>query len=292
MDFQYVDKLNGKIVVKNIKNFEPYHVFDCGQCFRWTQESNGNYIGVAYGKVIEIEKKGEDLIIYNITEKEFKDIWVEYFDLYRDYDTVKEMLKKDEILKKSVEFGKGIRILKQEPFEITISFIISANNRIPMIKKEINRISEKFGKEIEYKGNKYYAFPTLEELSKASLEELESCGVGFRAKYIKDTVSKLYKKEFNLKEIKSLNDDECHKMLQKFSGVGPKVADCIMLFSMEKYSAFPVDVWVKRAMKYFYLAPDVSLVKIREFARNKFSELSGFAQQYLFFYARENKIDI
>ncbi|WP_138203874.1 DNA-3-methyladenine glycosylase family protein [Haloimpatiens lingqiaonensis] len=292
MDFQYVEELNDKIIIKNVRNFELADVFDCGQCFRWSQQENGNYIGVAMGKVIEIEKNGEDIIIYNTDEREFKDIWAEYFDLYRDYGTIKDILKKDPTLEKAVEFGEGIRILKQEPFEILISFIISANNRIPMIKRAINNISKKYGEKIEYKGEKYYTFPTIEKLHEANIEELEECGVGFRAKYIVDTVEKLYKGDMNLEEIKKLNDDKCHEEIQKFSGVGPKVGDCVMLFSMQKYSAFPVDVWVKRAMHYFYLAPDVSLKKIREFAREKFQEFSGFAQQYLFYYARENKIDI
>lgn len=292
MDFQYVEELNDKIIIKNVRNFELADVFDCGQCFRWSQQENGNYIGVAMGKVIEIEKNGEDIIIYNTDEREFKDIWAEYFDLYRDYGTIKDILKKDPTLEKAVEFGEGIRILKQEPFEILISFIISANNRIPMIKRAINNISKKYGEKIEYKGEKYYTFPTIEKLHEDNIEELEECGVGFRAKYIVDTVEKLYKGDMNLEEIKKLNDDKCHEEIQKFSGVGPKVGDCVMLFSMQKYSAFPVDVWVKRAMHYFYLAPDVSLKKIREFAREKFQEFSGFAQQYLFYYARENKIDI
>jgi N-glycosylase/DNA lyase len=168
-----------------------------------------------------------------------------------------------------------------------------------MIKRAIDNISKKWGKEIEYKGKTYYAFPTVEEFAKVSMEEIESCGVGFRAKYIADTVEKIYKsmckeykQEYDLKFIKLQSDDACHEALQVFNGIGPKVADCIMLFSMNKHSAFPVDVWVKRAMQHFYLAPDVSLKKIRDFGRNKFGELSGFAQQYLFYYARENNVSV
>jgi len=192
-------------------------------------------------------------------------------------------------LRKAVEYGEGIRLLKQDPFEIIVSFIISANNRIPMIKKAIDKICVKWGKPVQYKNHTYYTFPTLENLSNVTIKEFEECGTGFRAKYIKDTIERI-KETNNLKEIISLNDDECHKKLQEFSGIGPKVADCIMLFSMEKYSAFPVDVWVKRAMQHFYLAPDVSLKKIRNFGREKFGVLSGFAQQYFFYYARENRI--
>ncbi|WP_434302381.1 DNA-3-methyladenine glycosylase family protein [Clostridium botulinum] len=302
MDFNYIEDYTDGIVIKDVRNFELAHIFECGQCFRWYKTEEGSYIGVAYGKVIEVEKANNDVILHNATEEDFKNIWAEYFDLYRDYNEIKNILSKDEILAKSVEFGHGIRLLKQDPFEIIVSFIISANNRIPMIKKAIKNISERWGDPIEYKGNIYYSFPTVEQLKDATEDELKACSVGFRAKYIKDTVNKIYQnsieeceqyeKEYDMLWIKNQQDDICHKVLQNYSGIGAKVADCVMLFSMEKYSAFPVDVWVKRAMQYFYLAPDVSLKKIRDFGREKFGELSGFAQQYLFYYARENKIDV
>lgn len=299
MDFNSIKEIDNGVILEDIKNFELAHVFDCGQCFRWNRQGNGNYIGVAFGKVIEVEKRGSDLIIYNTNEKEFMEVWLEYFDLRRDYSRIKEVLSNDPLLKQSVEFGHGIRILQQQPFELVISFIISANNRIPMIKRAIDNISKRWGEAIEYKEKIYYTFPTVEQFSKASMEEVEACGVGFRAKYIVDTVERIhksmteeYKQEYDLNWIKAQNDDGCHDALQVFNGVGPKVADCIMLFSMCKYSAFPVDVWVKRAMQHFYLAPEVSLKKIRDFGRDKFGELSGFAQQYFFYYARENNLSV
>ncbi|MGH4119300.1 DNA-3-methyladenine glycosylase family protein [Clostridium sp.] len=292
MDYKSIESFNKGIIIKDVENFELDHIFQCGQCFRWNKEDSGSYIGVAYGKVIEVEKKGADVKIYNINEEEFNNIWCDYFDLQRDYIVMKDKFEKDPLLKKSVDFGHGIRILQQEPFELTISFIISSNNRIPMIKRAIEKLSNKWGKAIEYKGETYYAFPTLSDLEGASIEDIKSCGLGFRAKYVKNTVHTVYTGEANLEFIKAQDDDICHKELQKLSGIGPKVSDCIMLFSMQKYSAFPVDVWVKRAMQFFYLAPDVSLPKIRIFARDKFEGKSGFAQQYLFYYARENNIKI
>ncbi|MBC2579937.1 DNA-3-methyladenine glycosylase [Clostridium sp. DJ247] len=302
MDFDKVESFENGVVIKNIRNFELTHIFDCGQCFRWNRQENGNYIGVAFGRVIEVEKRYNDVILYNTTEEDFKNIWIDYFDLHRDYSEIKNILSKDPLLNKSVEFGYGIRLLKQDPFELIVSFIISANNRIPMIKRAIGKICTKWGKELEYKGQKYYSFPNADILSQATEEELEGCGTGFRAKYIKDTVSKIYlnstasngeyDEKYDINWIKSQEDQICHKELQKFSGIGPKVADCIMLFSMQKYSAFPVDVWVKRAMIHFYVAPDVSLKKIRDFGIDKFGDLSGFAQQYLFYYARENNINV
>jgi len=292
MEYKTIEVIDKGIIIKDVNNFELPHIFDCGQCFRWNRIDNGNYIGIAFGKVIEVEKRGNDVVLYNTGEEEFFHIWENYFDLKRDYGNIKEVLSEDPLLKKSVEYGHGIRLLKQDPFELIISFIISANNRIPMIKRAISNICKRWGNPIEYKGETYYSFPTPEQLNKASLEEIEGCGVGFRGKYIKDTVRKIVEDNTDLNYIVKLNDDSCHEKLQEFSGIGPKVADCIMLFSMGKYSAFPVDVWVKRAMQYFYLAPDVSLKKIRDFGREKFGDLSGFAQQYLFYYARENNIKV
>ncbi|WP_294375930.1 DNA-3-methyladenine glycosylase [uncultured Clostridium sp.] len=308
MDYQRITVYDEYIVIEGVKNFKLKQTFECGQCFRFEKISDNNYIIVAFERVIELKEDGNNIKIYNSNEEDVKNIWIDYFNLKEDYSMIKNELSHDDLLKKCVEFGPGIRILNQDSFEMLISFIISARNSIPSIMKTINKISAKWGKEIEYKGKIYYTFPTVDEIKYASLEEIQETGASFRSKYIIDTISNVYKsceakrkgsleeieefKKYDLEYIKNLNDDECHIALQEFKGVGSKVADCIMLFSMKKYSAFPVDVWVKRAMIYFYGAEDASLNKIRIFARNKFKKLSGFAQQYLFYYARENKIKI
>lgn len=308
MDYQRITAYDEYIVIEGVKNFKLKQTFECGQCFRFEKISDNNYIIVAFERVIELKEDGNNIKIYNSNEEDVKNIWIDYFNLKENYSMIKSELSHDDLLKKCVEFGSGIRILNQDSFEMLISFIISARNSIPSIMKTINKISAKWGKEIEYKGKIYYTFPTVDEIKYASLEEIQETGASFRSKYIIDTISNVYKsyeakrkgsleeieefKKYDLEYIRNLNDDECHIALQEFKGVGSKVADCIMLFSMKKYSAFPVDVWVKRAMIYFYGAEDASLNKIRIFARNKFKKLSGFAQQYLFYYARENKIKI
>ena len=306
MDYKRVVVDGECIRIQGVKNFSLKQTFECGQCFRFKKINDNNYIIVAFGRVIELKEDGNDVFIYNSNEEDVKSIWIKYFDLEREYSSIKDELSKDELLKKSIEFGEGIRILNQDPFEIIISFIISARNSIPSIMKTIGKISVKFGTKVKYNGEEYYTFPTIDEIKDATLEEIQETGASFRSKYIIDTIQNIYNskkakeknkhidelKKYDLDYIKNLNDDECHKALQEFKGVGAKVADCIMLFSMKKYSAFPVDVWVKRAMIYFYGAEDASLNKIRIFARNKFGKLSGFAQQYLFYYARENKIKI
>ncbi|MCE9654951.1 DNA-3-methyladenine glycosylase family protein [Clostridium celatum] len=306
MNYTNVVEQQNSIIIEDVKDFNIKQILECGQCFRWERITDTNYIIVAFRRVIEVVQEGNKVIIYNTNMKDFNEIWKSYFDLDRDYGVIKEELSKDELLRKSVEFGYGIRILNQDPFEILISFIISARNSIPSIMKTIKKISEKWGDKLEYKGNIYYAFPTPEQLKKATLDEIKETGASFRSKYIVDTIGNVNAaieakqkgelteelRQFDLDYIKSLPSDECHKALQNFMGVGAKVADCIMLFSMGKHSAFPVDVWIKRAMIHFYLAPDVSLNKIRVFGREKFGELSGLAQQYLFYYARENNIKI
>lgn len=298
MDYKNVIYEDNKVILEGVKNFNIKQILECGQCFRWEKKAELNYIIIAYGRVIEVIQEDDKVTILNSNKEDFNNIWFEYFDLGRDYSKIKDELSKDEILKKSVDYGYGIRILNQEPFELVISFIISARNSIPSIKKTIKKISERWGKEIEYNGEKFYTFPTAEMLKDATEDDIRETGASFRSKYIVDTVSNINKDldnidgVYNLERIASLSDDECHTALQEFKGVGAKVADCIMLFSMKKYSAFPVDVWVKRAMMYFYNAEEGSLNKIRIFARNKFEDLSGFAQQYLFYYARENNIKI
>ncbi|MCC3865530.1 8-oxoguanine DNA glycosylase [Terrisporobacter petrolearius] len=281
---------DNKIILDGIsEDFDPQHVFDCGQCFRWLKEEDDSYTGVVQGKVVNV-KKENDLIIFDNTNKEdFDNIWFNYFDLGRDYSEIKNELKvMDEYLEKATEFGKGIRILQQDGWEMLISFIISANNRIPMIQRAINNLSQKYGKFIgQYRGKKYYAFPTPEELSQASVEDIRVCQTGFRDKYIKSVVDYVKENNENVLFYRRLNTDECIKELMKFNGVGPKVADCIALFGMQKYDTFPVDVWVKRVMEEFYVEDNLSLPKIRQFALEKFGDSAGFAQQYLFYYARE-----
>ncbi|TDT50290.1 DNA-3-methyladenine glycosylase family protein [Fonticella tunisiensis] len=276
------------IILKDVKDFELKHIFDCGQCFRWNDDRDGSYTGVASGRAVRFIKDGSDVYIKGGKIHD-KDFWIHYLDLNRDYGKIKDELSKDETLKEAIKHGEGIRILNQEPFETLISFIISANNRIPMIKRAVENISRNFGEKIIFEGREYYSFPDPERLSYATVEKLEECGCGFRAPYIVETTREILEGRADLEHIKSLDTDNAHRELIKLKGIGPKVADCILLFSMGKHDAFPVDVWVKRVMQHFYLAPDVSLKKIRDFGREKFGKNAGFAQQYLFYYARDLK---
>ena len=277
------------VVIEGALDFDPKHIFECGQCFRWKAEEDGSYTGVAKGRVINVSREGNTVYLKNTNLEDFNKIWKSYFDLETDYAKIKNELKSmDEYLEKATEFGWGIRILRQDPWEMLISFIISSNNRIPMIQKAISNLSREYGTYIgKFNGVEYYDFPTPEQLSKASIADIRACSTGFRDKYIKATTERVISENEDVYDYENLATEDCRKKLMEFNGVGPKVCDCIALFGMQKYDTFPVDVWVKRVMQEFYVEDDMSLPKIRKYAIDKFEDLSGFAQQYLFYYARE-----
>lgn len=288
-----ITEIENGLILENVSDFDAKHIFECGQCFRWTKEEDGSYTGISFGKVLNVKSDYEKgtVILDNTNLKDFQDIWFDYFDLGRDYGAIKEALSEDPVLDHAIKYGKGIRILKQEPWELLISYIMSANNSIPMIARSIRLLSEMYGKQVHYKGNTYYTFPAPDELQGAGLEGISLCRAGFRCKYIYQASEMVNSGEIRLEEITALNIDNARSLLMKVPGVGPKVADCIMLFSMQKYNAYPVDVWVKRVTEYFFLGRDVKMKEIQRFAEEKFGDLAGFAQEYLFYYARELKIN-
>ena len=284
-------------IIKNNTSFGLKDIFECGQCFRWNVEKDGSYTGVFGNNVLNVNKnENENEIIFSgMCDGDIKKICTEYFDLDRDYKKIKNTLSKiDNNLKKSTEYGAGIRILNQDLWEMIISFIISANNNIPRIKGIIERMSKKYGKEIIFNGKKYYTFPTKEELASATLTELRDIGLGFRDKYIYKTTQMINNGDVNLGKLKTLNNtDEIKKELLTLPGVGPKVADCILLFStLNRYDVFPIDVWVRRVMNELYIHNEdekkVSKKEIEKIAIDKFGHLQGFAQQYLFYWKRES----
>lgn len=273
----------------DIENFNPNQIFKCGQAFRWYEEEDGSFTNVAFGKVINV-KKEEQIIIDNTDEEEFKNTWVEYFDLNRDYKLLRGELAKDEILKDALEYGEGIRILNQDPFETLITFIISANNQIPRIQKSVEKIAQLYGKKIEtYRDREYYSFPSAEVLADVEPQELrEHAKVGFRDKRIVETAKMIRNEEIDL-NLFEVDLEYARQELMKLPGVGPKVADCVLLFAFKRSEAFPVDVWIKRVMEELYLKELTKEKYIAEEGRKLFGKNAGIAQQYLFYYGRENK---
>jgi len=280
-------------VLENIMSFEPKHIFECGQCFRWNLQDDGSYTGVIGENVLNVKKEQNNIIIKGNCSDNIQDVCNRYFDLNTDYEEIKEKLSIiDNNIKLSIEYGNGIRILRQDVWEALISFIISANNNIPRIKGIIERISKRYGKKIEWNNNTYYTFPTSQELSKASIKDLRELGLGFRDSRVFETTRMVNNKQIDIEALEKIEDVNClREELLKLPGVGPKVADCIMLFSMKKFEVFPIDVWVKRVMTELYFENNEKIEpnnkKILEFAESKFGKLAGLAQQYLFYWRRE-----
>lgn len=283
-----------KYEIKDIKAFELKHIFECGQCFRWNEEDDFSYTGVIKNGVLNVKKEDGKIIFFGMLDKNIKDVVDEYFDFSTDYEKVKETLSKiDDNMKKSVEYGYGIRILNQDLWECIISFIISANNNIPRIKGIIERLSKKCGKRIEFNKKEYYLFPTVDELSKLSVSDLRELGLGFRDIRVFNTTKMIKEKEIDLDKIEKLDDTEkIREELLKLDGVGPKVADCIMLFSLKRFDVFPIDVWVRRVINDLYIHNEneekVNKKEILKIADDMFGNICGLAQQYLFYWRREN----
>ena len=283
-----------KYIIKNIDSFELKDIFDCGQCFRWNIEEDGSYTGVFGNNVLNVKKENDEVTFEGICEGDIKETVEYYFDLNRDYKEIKKKLSKiDNNMKTSIEYGKGIRILNQDLWETIISFIISANNNIPRIKGIIERLSKKYGKKIEYKGKKYYTFPTAKQLENVSVEDFRSLGLGFRDIRLYETTHMILEGKVDLDKLrKNSNTNEVREQLLILSGVGPKVADCILLFSdLKRFEVFPIDVWVRRVMNDLYIKQEdenkVSKKQIEKLAEEKFGNLAGLAQQYLFYWRRE-----
>lgn len=279
--------------MENCNTFELKDILECGQCFRWNKETEESYIGVVKNNVIRVKKVGSKIQFQSVGEDDLEPLVTYYFDFERDYEEIKKTLSSiDNNMKQSIEYGKGIRILNQDLWETIISFIISANNNIPRIKGIIERMAKAYGKEIIFEGNGYYTFPTVEELSKASVKDLRELGLGFRDIRVYETTKMIKEKVIDLEELTRKEDKEVRDTLLTLPGVGPKVADCILLFSsLKRWKAFPIDVWVRRVMNELYIHnPEENKVRkeqIETLAQEKFGSLAGIAQQYLFYWKRE-----
>ena len=283
-----------KYILENATSFEPKHIFECGQCFRWDEEQDGSYTGIVKNNVINVKKVDNSIAFESLGADNLEELVIDYFDLNRDYEKIKDELSKiDEYLANSIKYGSGIRILNQDLWETIISFIISANNNIPRIKGIINRISQKYGTEIEWKGKKYYTFPTVENLAKATVEDLRSLGLGFRDIRVYNTTHKILENQVDLEKLhQEVDTQKVRDTLLTLDGVGPKVADCILLFStLKRFDVFPIDVWVRRVMNDLYIKNEdetkVNKKDIEKLAKEKYGNLEGIAQQYLFYWKRD-----
>ena len=294
-----------KMILQKIDSFELTDIFECGQCFRWNQQEDGSYEGIFGTNILKLKKEKETIQIEGFCEENIQNIVEEYFDLKRDYQKIKkELAKIDENMKKSIQYGQGIRLLNQDLWEMIVSFIISANNNIPRIKGIIERMAKEYGKPIRWRGKTYYTFPTPEELKNVSVEEYLKLGLGFRDKRVYETTQMVVNKQIDLEKMqKNPNTWEIKQELlnlanslelKTLSGVGSKVADCILLFSnLKRLEIFPIDVWIRRVMNELYIKQKdenkINKKQIEEIATQKFGEVAGLAQQYLYYWKREDR---
>lgn len=247
--------------------------FECGQCFRWNADENGVYRGVAKGCPAKLWTEGEDIFIQTAGDME---MWRDYFDLNRDY-SVMDNFDAGEYLQKCIEFGRGIRILNQEPWETLCSFIISQCNNIKRIKGIVEKLCDRYGDELYMDGEKYMSFPPAQKLAELSEEELAYLRSGYRAAYIVSAARDVSLENIDLDSLIALSSQEAQKALLGLKGVGVKVANCVVLFGLRHMEAFPIDVWIKRALKENFPS---------DFKPESLGEYAGLAQQYIFYYAR------
>lgn len=269
-----------------VDNFNLKATVESGQIFRWEKLGGWYYITVGT-TIIKIRQKNYE-IIYSSSNNNF-DV-LDFFDLKNpNYDVIiKKLRGSDKTLTAATKKYNGLRLIKQQPWECTASFICSSYSNIKRIKKNLNSIAEKYGEKIEFDGYTSYSFPTAAAMA-GNIRKLNSCGLGYRTKYLAST-AKIIDEGFNFEKIRSSSYDDAKKILTKLDGVGEKVADCILLFSLGFSEAFPVDVWMMKIMKNAQVKGHSTPKKIAEFSRQKYGMNAGYAQQFLYHYARNGKI--
>jgi len=258
----------------------------CGQVFRWHQAADGWWYGVVNDKVIKIRQNGSNLAFTGTTPAFIR----HYFSLDLDLKTVIESIDHDPFIHAAISRCTGLRLVRQPPWECLISYICSTNSNIPTIRRRIASLAEQFGKPIEFEGKTYYTFPGPASLSCEGHDGLTICKLGYRQPYVFRTSCSIEDEKQWEETIRSLPYEDARNEMMKLHGVGPKAADCILLFAFQKYEAFPVDVWIRRIMQQNYL-PTLDLAAgltnrdydtIRRFGREHFGEYCGYAQEYLF----------
>lgn len=273
-----------KIIIYGKSEFNPKHILECGQFFRYFKTDAGSFVAISGDVSVLIEEVEEGFILHTKNPSAIKRL----FNLDEDYAKIKAELVKDAVISKVLPYAEGLRIMRTEPFETICSFIISANNNIKRIKLIIERLCKAVGRKME---DGFYAFPKPEDFKGLNEEFFRSIGAGFRAKYLAELYGNY--NEFIKESVENLTTEELRARLMQFKGVGRKVADCILLFAYNRMDVFPVDVWMERVYYENFGGERVKRDKIPEILVNRFENLSGYAQQFLFYYKtvaeKENK---
>lgn len=282
------------MLIKEIKFFSPSKIAESGQAFRINIIDDTRTELTALGHYLQIADMGNNRYAFSCSEKEFNDIWFDYFDLGRNYEEIISKVSDDDYLLSSIEYGYGIRILKQESFETLLSYIISQRRSIPSIKTSVEKMCRTFGHKISLDSianelqkpdtpfirplkDEYYSFPSPEDLSKAVLEDFSNLGTGYRAAYLSSAVHDVLSGKIDLESLSSVSDEELFSVLTSMYGVGKKVADCTMLFGFGRTGRFPIDVWMQRILDKYYNG---------KFDTSPYPDTAGIMQQFMFFYER------
>lgn len=282
MNIQYK---NDNMIISGAEHFSLEQSLFCGQAFRWKRQENG-FFGVALGRAIYAEQKNDMITLFDVEENE-GERFIRYFDLVRDYGAIKKQYAGDPFLRKGMEYARGIRVLRQQPFETLISFIISSNNNVIRISKIIETLCQRYGERI----GEHFDFPTAKVLASLSVQDVKICGAGYRARYIIET-AKMVCDGFDIEGLCDVPYLQARQELTALTGVGPKVAECVALYSLGFTQAFPADVWMKRVLCDVYGYTGKNDKELRAFVDKKFGKHAGIVQQYLFHYARNNWHDI
>jgi N-glycosylase/DNA lyase len=269
----------------------------CGQAFRWEKLGDWWY-GVVRGQVVKVRQSGRELQFENV----YEDFIVDCFGLKDDLSRILAEIKRDKYIGVAINYCEGLRLLRQEPWECLISYICATYKNIASIKRMLLALSRKFGEEIHFEGRSYFRFPDAAKLAVASLKELAECELGYRAKYVSQTARRVYENGPAFEDLRNMPYEDAKKVLLDFPGVGQKVADCVLLFSLGKFEAFPVDVWVRRAVIGHYAShfprefiqrihcreslSDSEYKRLNLFGREYFGKYAGYAQEYLYHYER------
>ncbi len=271
-------------MILKTKNLNIRQIAESGQCFRMNPIEQGGYSLIAYGSYLTVRQPEEDILELECSEEDYRAVWKDYFHMEYDYGSIVSRLEQgpDIFIRNAVQYGRGIRILKQEPFEMLISFIISQNKNIPAIKTCIERLCEKYGDQgmDRTTGVRYYSFPTADRLAEASKEDLRQLKLGYRDSYILSAARAVAEGTVRLEELKTVSHEEAVKTLCTIHGVGVKVATCVSLYGLQHIEAFPVDVWIRRILSEVY-GDSFDTAPYRDYA--------GILQQYMFYYIRSLK---
>lgn len=266
------------IIVDDLSSFDIRQILDCGQIFRYAKTGEGEYVVFSGLKRLSVKQDGEKAVICG--DREFAR---RFFDLERDYGAIKERLSGLPFMKESIAYGSGIRILNNDPFEMIISFIISANNHIPRIKGIIERLCNDLGEDM----GGYHAFPAAQALAQKDENYYFAQGAGYRAPYLASTARAIAEGKFDIDSVREMPTPQAQKYLTSLAGVGPKVADCILLFGYHRTDVFPVDTWIKKVYRDL-IGEGATSAQMRKRLIDTYKDLAGYAQQYLFFAKRDN----